>query len=342
MPHALDIGLDGGLLRPGGRPHRLPPRRRRLRQRRAGRVRAPALPDHAARARRRCRAGSLFGEENAGKLLWATQPWMSLNALPDRAARPVAPRRALAAGQVAPVWSCCTRSGASRSRSSAATTCAALWFGGALSTSQVVAIAVVLAAPPLLLFPRARGGAPAARGRAPDGERGRAGGALLARRRRGRSRAAARPADLSASASFRAPARGGQPVARAAPAVDDATQARRARPSWWPTRRRSSRAPSAGRGAARGHGARLPRAARSQAPAAAARPASCLWSTPRASARTRAVAELPGTPGCRPRCRAHVRARARSSCASSASRGACAGDGVELSTRACASCPRAS
>ena len=98
--------------------------------------------------------GSLFGEENAGQLLWATQIWMALNALLLGLLGLWLLRRAWPPGRVATVLVLLYSVGRFAIEAFRGDDLRGLWFGGALSTSQVVAIAVFLATLALLLFRR--------------------------------------------------------------------------------------------------------------------------------------------------------------------------------------------
>jgi len=100
--------------------------------------------------------GSLFGFENEGKLLWATEPWMSAKALIVAfvAWRILKHRRY--PGQVA-LWAMLVyailRSLIEAFRGDDVR---GVWFGGALSTSQIVSIAAGLFAAVLLVRNRGR------------------------------------------------------------------------------------------------------------------------------------------------------------------------------------------
>lgn len=100
--------------------------------------------------------GSLFGAENAGQLLWATQVWMSLNALLVAFVAWRILRRRRYTGQVT-LWVVLvystTRFCIEHFRGDALR---GLWLGGALSTSQLISIACGLVAAALLLRFRRR------------------------------------------------------------------------------------------------------------------------------------------------------------------------------------------
>lgn len=85
--------------------------------------------------------GSLFGPSNAGQVLYATQVWMSLNALLLATLGYALLRRRRYAGQVS-LWLlflyCLARFGIEAFRGDEVR---GLWFDGALSTSQVVSLA---------------------------------------------------------------------------------------------------------------------------------------------------------------------------------------------------------
>jgi prolipoprotein diacylglyceryl transferase len=88
---------------------------------------------------------SLFENELAGKVLWATQPWMSLNALLVAGVAYLVLRRRRWFGQVTGVvliQYSLTRALIEEFRGDDVR---GVWFGGALSTSQIIAIFGVLA-----------------------------------------------------------------------------------------------------------------------------------------------------------------------------------------------------
>ncbi len=83
---------------------------------------------------------SLFEPELAGKVLWATQPWMSVNALLVAGVAYLVLRRRRALGQVAGVvliQYSLTRAAIEAFRGDAVR---GVWFGGAVSTSQILAV----------------------------------------------------------------------------------------------------------------------------------------------------------------------------------------------------------
>jgi prolipoprotein diacylglyceryltransferase len=100
--------------------------------------------------------GSLFGLENEGKLLWATEPWMSAKALIVAFVGWQILKRRRYAGQVA-LWTillyAMLRSFVEAFRGDEVR---GVWFGGAVSTSQLVSMATGLAAVVLLLKNRGR------------------------------------------------------------------------------------------------------------------------------------------------------------------------------------------
>jgi phosphatidylglycerol:prolipoprotein diacylglycerol transferase len=100
--------------------------------------------------------GSLFGQENAGQVLWATQVWMSLNALLVAFLAWRILRRRRYTGQVT-LWVvviyAATRSLIEAFRGDSLR---GMWFGGAISTSQLVSLAGGLAALTLLFLLRGR------------------------------------------------------------------------------------------------------------------------------------------------------------------------------------------
>jgi phosphatidylglycerol:prolipoprotein diacylglycerol transferase len=108
--------------------------------------------------------GSLFGYENAGKVLWATQPWMSIKALIVAFVAWQILKKRRYAGQVA-LWGCLVyavlRTAVEAFRGDEVR---GVWFGGAVSTSQIVSIAMALVVIVLLIKNRGRRDpAPAAR-----------------------------------------------------------------------------------------------------------------------------------------------------------------------------------
>jgi phosphatidylglycerol:prolipoprotein diacylglycerol transferase len=100
--------------------------------------------------------GSLFGDENRGLLLWATQPWMSLNALFLAWIGWRLLKRRRYAGQVS-LWLLLlysiTRFCIESFRGDSAR---GLWLGGRLSTSQIVSVVCALVAIALLVRFRGR------------------------------------------------------------------------------------------------------------------------------------------------------------------------------------------
>ena len=98
--------------------------------------------------------GSLFGPENAGKILWATQPLMSIKALIVAFVGWQILKHRKYAGQVS-LWIvllyAILRSSIEMLRGD---NVRGVWFGGAISTSQLISIAAGVAA--LLLLYRNR------------------------------------------------------------------------------------------------------------------------------------------------------------------------------------------
>lgn len=86
--------------------------------------------------------GSLFGEDNAGQVLWATQPWMMVNALTIFAVGLWLLKRRRWEGQVAAQALVLYALGRSTIEHFRGDDIRGLWFGGMLSTSQVVSIVV--------------------------------------------------------------------------------------------------------------------------------------------------------------------------------------------------------
>ena len=99
--------------------------------------------------------GSLFGFENEGKVLWATQPWMSVKALIVAFVGWQILKRRRYAGQVS-LWIvllyAILRSTVEAFRGDEVR---GVWFGGAVSTSQLVSAAVALFA--IVILARNRG-----------------------------------------------------------------------------------------------------------------------------------------------------------------------------------------
>ncbi len=98
--------------------------------------------------------GSLFGTQNIGQVLWATQPWMAINAALIGLTGVWLLRRRRYFGQVALVLAllyAITRFVIEYFRGDALR---GVWFDGALSTSQLVAIGVAAAALVLLVLGR--------------------------------------------------------------------------------------------------------------------------------------------------------------------------------------------
>lgn len=110
--------------------------------------------------------GSLFGEENAGQVLWATQPWMMVNALLLFTIGLWLLKRRRWEGQVAAQVLVLYAIGRSTIENFRGDDIRGLWFGGALSTSQVVSIAVGTLCLALLVIHRKRDDRPLA-GRPP-------------------------------------------------------------------------------------------------------------------------------------------------------------------------------
>jgi phosphatidylglycerol:prolipoprotein diacylglycerol transferase len=100
--------------------------------------------------------GSLFGLENAGKVLWATQPWMTIKALIVSFVAWQVLKHRRYAGQVA-LWGLLTyavlRSLVEAFRGDEVR---GVWFGGRVSTSQLVSLAMGLVVIGLLFVNRGR------------------------------------------------------------------------------------------------------------------------------------------------------------------------------------------
>lgn len=86
--------------------------------------------------------GSLFGEENAGQILWATQPWMSMNAVLLGLIGLFLLKRRRYAGQVTLVLLVLYSIGRYTIETFRGDGIRGLWFDGALSTSQLVSMVV--------------------------------------------------------------------------------------------------------------------------------------------------------------------------------------------------------
>jgi phosphatidylglycerol:prolipoprotein diacylglycerol transferase len=98
--------------------------------------------------------GSLFGEENAGELLWATQVWMAANALLLGLLGLLLLRRAHRDGSVAAALVLAYSVGRFAIEAFRGDELRGMWFDGRLSTSQLVSIAVFLVC--LFLWSRLR------------------------------------------------------------------------------------------------------------------------------------------------------------------------------------------
>lgn len=100
--------------------------------------------------------GSLFGIENTGKVLWATQPWMSIKALIVAFVAWQILKHRRYAGQVA-LWGLLVyavlRTVVEAFRGDEVR---GVWFGGAVSTSQIVSLATGLVVVVLLVRNRGR------------------------------------------------------------------------------------------------------------------------------------------------------------------------------------------
>jgi phosphatidylglycerol:prolipoprotein diacylglycerol transferase len=100
-------------------------------------------------------AGSLFGPENAGQVLWATQPWMAINAVLLGLLGVWLLERPHPHGRVALTLALLYSIGRFTIEGFRGDELRGMWFDGALSTSQVVSIAVALVS--LALLARGRG-----------------------------------------------------------------------------------------------------------------------------------------------------------------------------------------
>lgn len=101
--------------------------------------------------------GSLFGAENAGQLLWATQTWMTLNAALLGLLGLWLLRRPHAHGRVALTLTFLYSIGRFAIEAFRGDSLRGVWFDGALSTSQLVAIVVALVTLGLLMRGRGLG-----------------------------------------------------------------------------------------------------------------------------------------------------------------------------------------
>ncbi len=84
--------------------------------------------------------GSLFGDENAGQVLWATQPWMSLNGFLLAALGAFLLKRRHYRGQVSLILIVGYAIDRSIIEHFRGDTLRGVWFGGAISTSQLISI----------------------------------------------------------------------------------------------------------------------------------------------------------------------------------------------------------
>jgi phosphatidylglycerol:prolipoprotein diacylglycerol transferase len=104
--------------------------------------------------------GSLFGLENAGKTLWATQTWMSLNALLLAFVALAILRRRRYTGQVT-LWTVALYAvGRYTIEAFRGDAIRGLWFDGAMSTSQLISAIGGSVALVLLVMNRRRSDAP--------------------------------------------------------------------------------------------------------------------------------------------------------------------------------------
>jgi phosphatidylglycerol:prolipoprotein diacylglycerol transferase len=100
--------------------------------------------------------GSLFGQENAGEVLWATQPWMTANALMLFAIGLWLLRRRRWEGQVAAQILVLYAVGRYTIEEFRGDSLRGLWFDGAVSTSQLVSIVVGVVCVGVLIAGRKR------------------------------------------------------------------------------------------------------------------------------------------------------------------------------------------
>ncbi len=104
--------------------------------------------------------GSLFGEENAGKVLWATENWMSAKALIIAFIGWQLLKRRRYGGQVALTIVLLYALFRGTIEFFRGDTIRGLWFGGAISTSQIIGLVLGLIALALLIKFRGRRDAP--------------------------------------------------------------------------------------------------------------------------------------------------------------------------------------
>lgn len=100
--------------------------------------------------------GSLFGEDNAGQVLWATQPWMTANGLVIFGLGLLLLRRRRWEGQVAAQVLLLYAIGRFTIENFRGDDIRGLWFGGALSTSQLVSLVVGVVCLVVLVLNRGR------------------------------------------------------------------------------------------------------------------------------------------------------------------------------------------
>jgi phosphatidylglycerol:prolipoprotein diacylglycerol transferase len=100
--------------------------------------------------------GSLFGQENAGKVLWATENWMSLKALLIAFVGWQLLKRRRYGGQVALVVVLLYALLRGTIEFFRGDTIRGLWFGGVISTSQIISIVMAVLCTALLLKNRGR------------------------------------------------------------------------------------------------------------------------------------------------------------------------------------------
>ena len=84
--------------------------------------------------------GSLFGLDNAGQVLWATQPWMSINALLVGLLGMFLIKRRRYAGQVTLILLVVYSIGRYTIENFRGDKIRGMWFDGAISTSQLVSL----------------------------------------------------------------------------------------------------------------------------------------------------------------------------------------------------------
>jgi hypothetical protein len=102
------------------------------------------------------RAGSLFGADNAGQVLWATQPWMSINGLLLFGIGNWLLRRRRYVGQLSLQLLSLYAISRYTIENFRGDSIRGLWFDGSISTSQLISCVVFVICTGLLLRNRGR------------------------------------------------------------------------------------------------------------------------------------------------------------------------------------------